>query len=277
MMKWLSRSYIGLIFLILYAPILIVILFSFNRSGSLSQFSGFSFYWYRDLFRNGEALTALKNSLFLAVTSSVLATVVGTLAAFSIYRSTNRRYQRVMESVSNIPMMNPDIVTGVSMMLLFVGITVILKANDILGVGTMIIAHTTFNLPYVILSVLPKFRQMDKNLTEAALDLGCTPAQTFLRVELPSILPGIVSGLMMSFTLSLDDFVISHFVSSPDFKTLPLYIYNQTAHEVKFSMYALCTIMIFAILALLILVNVAGSVGERRQKNAKHAKTGGVK
>ena len=273
-MKWLSRFYIGLIFLILYAPILVVVLFSFNESGSLSSFSGFSLYWYRDLFRNGEALDALKNSLFLATVSSLLATVLGTFAAFSIYRSSSKRYQRAMESVSNIPMMNPDIVTGVSMMLLFVGLTVILKINDILGVGTMIVAHTTFNLPYVILSVLPKFRQMDKNLTEAALDLGCTPVQTFLRVEIPSILPGILSGLMMSFSLSLDDFVISHFVSSPDFKTLPLYIYNQTAHEVKFSMYALCTLMILAILVLLILVNVAGTVGERRQKNGNFKKTG---
>ena len=276
-MKWLSRSYMALIFLILYAPILVVILFSFNESGSLSQFSGFSLYWYKDLFRNGEALTALKNSLFLAVVSSLLATVIGTLAAFSIYRSSSKRYQRVMESVSNIPMMNPDIVTGVSLMLLFVGVATFLKINDVLGVWTMIFAHTTFNLPYVILSVLPKFRQMDKNLTEAALDLGCTPVQTFLRVELPSVLPGIVSGLMMSFTLSLDDFVISHFVSSPDFKTLPLYIYNQTAHEVKFSMYALCTLMIVAILVLLIMVNVAGSVGERKQKNGHAVKTGGGK
>ena len=276
-MKWLSRSYMAIIFFILYAPILVVILFSFNSSGSLSEFTGFSLRWYKELFRDGEALAALKNSLLLAVISSSLATVIGTFAAFSIYRSSSKRYQRLLESVSNLPMMNPDIVTGVSMMLLFVGLTAFLKFNNVLGFGTMIIAHTTFNLPYVILSVLPKFRQMDKNLSEAALDLGCTPAQTFLRVELPSILPGIVSGMMMGFTLSLDDFVISHFVSSPDFKTLPLYIYNQTAHEVKFSMYALCTFIILAILALLILVNVAGSVGERRQKRSHLKKTGGLK
>ncbi|MBE6627380.1 MAG: ABC transporter permease subunit, partial [Ruminococcaceae bacterium] len=130
--------------------------------------------------------------------------------------------------------------------------------------------------PYVILSVLPKFRQMDKSLTEAALDLGCTPAQTFFRVEFPFILPGVISGLMMSFTLSLDDFVISHFVSSPDFKTLPLYIYNQTAHEVKFSMYALCTLIIFVILFLLIAVNVAGSAGEKKnRKKLKSSVKGG--
>lgn len=272
-MKFLSKFYIAIIFLILYAPILVVILFSFNESGSLSSFSGFTLYWYEELFGDDEALTALKNSLILAVMSSLLATVLGTLAAFSISRAKNKYYRKTMESVSNIPMMNPDIVTGVSMMLLFVGVAQFARMGSYLGFWTMLIAHTTFNLPYVILSVLPKFRQMDKSLTEAALDLGCTPVQTFFRVELPYIAPGIVSGLMMSFTLSLDDFVISHFVSSPDFKTLPLYIYNQTAHEVKFSMYALCTIIIFAILFLLIAVNVAGSMGEHRAR--KKAGMGG--
>ena len=277
-MKFLSKFYIGLVFLILYAPILVVILFSFNESGNLSYFSTFTLYWYKELFADSEALDALKNSLILAVSSSIIATIIGTLAAFGISRAKNRYYRQTLESVANIPMMNPDIVTGVSMMLLFVGVGAIIGAKSTLGFWTMLIAHTTFNLPYVILQVLPKFRQMDKNLTEAALDLGCTPMQTFFRVELPSIMPGIVSGLMMSFTLSLDDFVISHFVSSPDFKTLPLYIYTQTAHEVKFSMYALCTIMIIAILLLLIAVNVAGSMGERRAlKKARNTLKGGVR
>ena len=273
-MKFLSKFYILIVFALLYAPILVVVLFSFNGSGSLSSFSDFTLYWYGELFRDGEALVALKNSLFLAVTSSILATVLGTLAAFTIDRSKRQWMAKTLQSVNNIPMMNPDIVTGVSMMLLFVGVAGLLKTANFLGVWTMLIAHTTFNLPYVTLSVLPKFRQMDKHLTEAALDLGCTPAQTFFRVELPCILPGMLSGLMMSFTLSLDDFVISHFVSSPDFKTLPLYIYNQTAHEVKFSMYALCSLMIVVILVLLISVNVAGSVGEKRQKRDL-AKAGG--
>ena len=277
-MKFLSKFYIGLIFLILYAPILVVILFSFNESGNLSYFSTFTLYWYKELFADSEALDALKNSLILAVSSSIIATCIGTLAAFGISRAKRKYYAQTLESVANIPMMNPDIVTGVSMMLLFVGVGTFIKVGSTLGFWTMLIAHTTFNLPYVILQVLPKFRQMDKNLTEAALDLGCTPMQTFFRVELPSIMPGIVSGLMMSFTLSLDDFVISHFVSSPDFKTLPLYIYTQTAHEVKFSMYALCTIMIIAILLLLIAVNVAGSMGERRAlKKERKALKGGVR
>ncbi len=276
-MKFLSKFYIGLIFLILYAPILVVVIFSFNDGGTVSEFTEFSFYWYAELFRDEEALVALKNSLFLAVTSSVLATAIGTLAAFSITRAKNKYYKRAAESISNIPMMNPDIVTGVSMMLLFVGVGAIIGLSDTLGMWTMLMAHTTFNLPYAILQIMPRFRQMDKNLTEAALDLGCTPAQTFLRVELPYIMPGVVSGLMMGFTLSLDDFVISHFVSSPDFKTLPLYIYNQTAHEVKFSMYALCTLMIVAILILLIAVNVAGSAGESRMRKRDRKQLQGVR
>ena len=258
-MKFLSRFYIFIIFAILYAPILVVILFSFNESGNLSNFSGFTLHWYKELFRDGQALEALKNSLIIAVASSVFATIMGTFAAFSISHSKNKYYQKTMSLVSNIPMMNPDIVTGVSMMLLFVGVASIFGFKNSLGIWTMIIAHTTFNLPYVILSVLPKFKQMDKNLIEAALDLGCTPVQTFYKIELPNILSGVVSGLMMSFTLSLDDFVISHFVSHPDIQTLPLYIYNQTAHNVKFSMYALCTLIIITILLLLIAVNVAGA------------------
>lgn len=273
-MKILSKIYIGLIFFILYAPILLVVVFSFNASDTLTSFSGFSLRWYGELFRDGEALAALKNSLILAISSSLLATVIGTLAAFGLSRARNKYYQKAVESVSNIPMMNPDIVTGVSMMLLFVAVGGIIGLQDVLGVWTMLLAHITFNLPYVILSVLPKFRQMDKSLTEAALDLGCTPAKTFLRVELPCIMPGVISGMMMSFALSLDDFVISHFVSSPDFKTLPLYIYNQTAHEVKFSMYALCTLLIVVILGLLVAVNLAGSVGERRGRKKGIGKGG---
>ena len=270
-MKFLSKFYILIVFALLYAPILVVVLFSFNGSGSLSGFSGFTFYWYSELFRDGEALSALKNSLFLAVTSSLLATVLGTLAAFTIDRSKRQWMAKTLQSVNNIPMMNPDIVTGVSMMLLFVGVAGLLKTANFLGVWTMLIAHTTFNLPYVTLSVLPKFRQMDKHLTEAALDLGCTPAQTFFRVELPCILPGMLSGLMMSFTLSLDDFVISHFVSSPNFQTLPLYVYNQTVHNVKFSMYALCALIVTVILVILLAVNFTGSVKDKR-RNRKGAK-----
>jgi spermidine/putrescine transport system permease protein len=169
-------------------------------------------------------------------------------------------------------MMNPDIVTGVSMMLLFVAVGGAIGLQNVLGKWTMLIAHTTFSLPYVILSVLPRFRQFDKSLREAAMDLGCTPAQSFFKVELPQILPGVISGFIMGFTLSLDDFVISHFVSSPDFQTLPLYIYNQTAHNVKYSMYALCTLIVVMILALLLLVNFAGGIGDRSKRKKEGVK-----
>ncbi|MBQ9510640.1 MAG: ABC transporter permease [Clostridia bacterium] len=273
-MKTLSKIYIWVIFALLYAPIIILVLFSFNRAGSLNHFSTFSLYWYKELFRDPTALNALKNSLYLAVGSSLLATVIGTFAALGINKMRNKFFKNALTSVTNIPMMNPDIVTGVSMMLLFVAAASMPFLPIKFGAVTMLIAHTTFNLPYVILSVLPRFKQMDKHLTEAALDLGCTPAQTFFRVELPSILPGVISGLMLGFTLSLDDFVISHFVSSPDFQTLPLYVYNQTAHEVKFSMYALCALMVFVILGLLLAVNFAGSKG--KNKKAKVLPMGGI-
>lgn len=265
-MKTLSKIYMWVVFALLYAPILVLILFSFNRAGSMNHFSEFSLYWYRELFRDARAIDALVNSLTLAVCSSLLATVIGTLAAFGISRMKNKHVRNAIQSTTNIPMMNPDIVTGVSMMLLFVAATSIGFLPIKFGFPTMLIAHTTFNLPYVILSVLPRFRQMDKHLTEAALDLGCTPAGAFFKVELPFVLPGVVSGLMLGFTLSLDDFVISHFVSSPDFQTLPLYVYNQTAHEVKYSMYALCALMVFVILGLLLAVNFAGAKGEKGRK-----------
>ena len=266
-MKTLSRTYMWIVFALLYAPILILVVFSFNAGGTLSDYTGFSLRWYGELFRDDVALQSLKNSLFLALSSAALATVIGTFASLGLDRMRSRPLKTALTSVTNIPMMNPDIVTGVSMMLLFVALGGILGLRETLGRWTMLIAHTTFSLPYVILSILPRFRQFDNTLREAALDLGCTPVGSFFKVELPAILPGIVSGFVMGFTLSLDDFVISHFVSSPDFQTLPLYIYNQTAHAVKYSMYALCTLIIVAILVLLLAVNFAGSIG-----NGKHRK-----
>ncbi len=265
-MKALSRSYMWVIFALLYAPILVLVIFSFNEGGTLSSYTGFSFRWYGELFRDAVALQSLKNSLLLALSSAAIATVIGLFASLGLDRMRNRALKASVESVTNIPMMNPDIVTGVSMMLLFVSVGGVLGLQSVLGRWTMLIAHVTFSLPYVILSILPRFRQFDHTLREAALDLGCTPTKSFFKVELPAILPGIVSGFVMGFTLSLDDFVISHFVSSPDFQTLPLYIYNQTAHAVKYSMYALCTLIIVTILILLLAVNFAGGVGNKKRK-----------
>ncbi len=268
-MKFLTRSYIGIIFFLLYIPILVLIVFSFNESGSLAEFTGVSTVWYEELFHDEEAFSSLRNSLVLAICSSLIATVIGTFGALGLYRMKRRYVQQSIISVTNVPMMNPDIVTGVSMMLLFVAVATFLNANQLFGFGTMLIAHVTFNLPYVLLSVMPRFRQLDPSLSEAAQDLGCTPARAFFKVELPEIVPGIVSGLLMSFTLSLDDFVISHFVSSPDFQTLPLYVYNQTAHNVKFSMYALSALIVAVILVILLVVNFAG--GSFKKKEDKRA------
>ncbi len=247
-----------------------LIAFSFNEAGSLAEYSGFSLVWYEELFNDEEALSSLRNSLILAVSSSLIATVIGTFAALGLHRMRSKWIKGAVNTVTNIPMMNPDIVTGVSMMLLFVAVAAILKTNNFFGFGTMLIAHVTFNLPYVILSVMPRFKALDISLSEAAQDLGCTPSQAFFKVELPEIIPGIVSGLMLGFTMSLDDFVISHFVSSPDFQTLPLYVYNQTAHNVKFSMYALSALIVVVILIILLVVNFAGSIG----KGKAHGKRG---
>ncbi len=265
-MKFLSKFYIGIIFFLLYIPIVVLIIFSFNESGSLADFSGFSLMWYEELFHDEEAFSALRNSLILAISSSVIATVLGTFGALGLHRMRNRYAKQTVLTMTNVPMMNPDIVTGVSMMLLFVAVATFLRTRELFGFGTLLIAHVTFNLPYVITSVMPRFKQLDKSLSEAAQDLGCTPSRAFFMVELPEIIPGIVSGLMMSFTLSLDDFVISHFVSSPNFQTLPLYVYNQTAHNVKFSMYALSALIVAVILVILLAVNFAGSAADRKNK-----------
>ena len=268
-MKIFSKLYIAIAFLFLYIPIAVLIVFSFNESGSLSEITGLSTVWYEELFADEQAFSALRNSLVLAISSSLIATVLGTFGALGLSRMRSKLIKAPIMTATNIPMMNPDIVTGVSMMLLFVAVAALpfLKGRDIFGFGTMLIAHVTFNLPYVILSVLPRFKQLDKSLSEAAQDLGCTPARAFFKVELPQIIPGVVSGLMLGFTMSLDDFVISHFVSSPDFQTLPLYVYNQTSHNVKFSMYALCSLIVVIILGVLIAVNFAG--GKKRKGGSR--------
>ena len=270
-MKILSKLSLGLVFFFLYAPIAILILFSFNSGESTGVFEGFSTYWYKELFRNSDAVNALLNTLILAFLSAAIATVVGTAAAAGIYRFKRKITKGVLLNVTNVPMMNPDIVTGVSMMLLFVFIGRAVGAQSNLSFWTLLIAHVTFNLPYVIMSVLPKFRQMDKNLPEAALDLGCTPLQAFLKVEIPQIMPGIFTGFIMAITLSIDDFVISHFTGS-GFQTLPLLIYSMTKKTVKPDMYALSTLIFITILILMILSNVPSYMEERRAK-----KKGGVK
>lgn len=256
-MKPVSKLYTALILLFLFAPILILLVFSFNGSKSLSVFSGFSLYWYRELFRDAETLKAVRNTLLLAVSSSLLATMMGTAAAVGIFRLRNKYLRTVLDTVTNIPMINPDIITGISLMLMFVFVGRLFGAATSLNFGTMLIAHITFSLPYVILQVLPKLQQMDASLPEAAQDLGCTPLGAFWKVELPEILPGVVTGLIMAFTLSLDDFVISYFTAGNGFQTLPIRIYNMTKKTVTPKMYALATIIFFVILALLLISNLS--------------------
>jgi len=268
MKKHISRIYLCLIFAILYIPILTVILFSFNATESTAEFSGFSFYWYIELFKSEEAWIALRNTVILAVLSALLATLIGTAAAEGIYRMRNKYIKSAVKSVTNIPMMVPDIVTGMSMMLFFVALVGFLSIEyESIGFTAMLIAHTTFCLPYVILSVLPRIEDLGTTLTEAALDLGCTPLQSFFKVELPNILPGVISGFTMAFTLSLDDFVISYFVGSSNFQTLPLLIYSMTKKKVTPDMYALSTLIIITVFVFLIVSNVRS--GKSRRKEGK--------
>lgn len=257
-MKILSKIYICLIFLLLYAPVLVMVFFSFNSNNSLVEFSGFSTRFYLEAFNNSKVMDAFKNTLILAVCTAAISGVLGTAAAVGISRMKNKYLRTGLMSVTNIPMMNPDIVTGVSMMLLFIFAGVLLGIQSTLSFWTMLIAHITFSLPYVILSILPKIKQMDKHLPEAAMDLGCTPMMSFFKVELPCILPGVISGMLMAFTLSLDDFVISYFVKGTGFETLPIYIYSAVKKGVRPSLYAANTIIIVAVLILLILINVIG-------------------
>ncbi|MBR5236901.1 MAG: ABC transporter permease [Clostridia bacterium] len=264
-MKTLQKIYTFLIFFILYIPIVVLVLFSFNSSGNTGSMTGLSLYWYRELFATPSTFTALKNTLILALSASVISTLLGTAAAVGIGKFKNKAVRGAVLSVTNVPMMNPDIVTGISMMLLFVLVGSLIGLKEKLGFWTILIAHITFCLPYVILSVRPRVLGLNRSLSEAAMDLGCTPVSAFFRVELPAIMPGIVSGFIMAFTLSLDDFVISYFTTGNDFQTLPLLIYSMTKKEVTPDIYALSTLMIAAVLILLILSNVAESKGKNKE------------
>lgn len=274
MKKHASKIYLFLVIGILYIPIITLIFFSFNDSESTAKFTGFSLKWYIELFNEntrGETFTALKNSLILALSSAALSTVIGTAAAEGIHRMRSKHIRRTVETVTKIPMMNPDIVTGMSMMLFFVAVAGVVGLNyDSIGFITMLIAHTTFCLPYVILSVLPVINDFGNSMTEAAQDLGCTPFGSFFRVKLPNITSGIISGFIMAFTLSLDDFVISYFVGSAEFQTLPLLIYSMTKKRVTPDMYALSTLIIAAVFILLFISNVrSGRHASGRHKKAK--------
>ena len=267
-MKRASKIYTALVMIFLFAPIAILLLFSFNESKSLSVFAGFSLKWYQELFRDGDTLESVKNTLILACSASAIATVMGTAASVGINKLRNKYVRASYDTVTNIPMTNPDIITGISLMLMFVFIGTRLGRSSSLSFWTLLISHVTFCLPYVILQVLPKLRQMDPSLPEAAMDLGCTPMQAFFKAVLPEIMPGIVTGMIMAFTMSLDDFVISYFTQGSGFQTLPIRIYGMTKKTVTPKMYALSTIIFFVILTLLLISNLSdedGGKGSRRK------------
>lgn len=253
-MKWKAKLYTFFIFLFLYAPILVLIVYSFNdtATGSRSTWGGFTLRWYQKLFQDRLILEALRNTLIIALCAAVFSTILGTVAAIGI-NSMKPFGRKVMMNITNFPMVNPEIVTGVSMMLLFVFAVSLLHGSS-LGMGTLIMAHITFCLPYVILSVLPKLRQMDPNLYEAAQDLGCSPMKAFWKVVLPQIASGIVTGAIMAFTLSIDDFVISYFTSGTT-QTLPIYIYSMTRKRISPEINALSTLLFAAVMVLLLLAN----------------------
>ena len=265
-MKAFSRIYVALIILFLYAPVAVMVFFSFNSGSSVWIFDKFSVDWYKNILFDTAMMDGLKHTLTVAVLSATIATVLGTAASVGILALRRKIARSFVTTVTNIPMMNADIVTGISLMLLFVFFGRMLGLSESLGFITVLIAHIPFNLPYVILSVIPKLRQTDKNLHEAALDLGCTPVQAFFKVVIPSIQTGIFTGFIMSFTLSLDDFVISYFTCG-HYQTLPVVIYNMTKKTVKPDVYALSTIVFLTIFVLLILYNIVQTKSEQRRNS----------
>ena len=270
-MRKANRIITILIFIFLYAPMAVLILASFNTGKDITQFEGFTLMRYVEVFQDRSLLTLLGNSLIISILSSAIATVFGTFSAVGIQRLGPKMRKTVM-GLTNIPMTNPDIVTGISLSLLFVFVgSKMLGQRNSLTFWTLLIAHITFNLPYVILNVMPKLQQMDNSLVEAAMDLGCTPLQSFFKVTLPEIMPGIISGAIMSFTMSLDDFVISYFVTGLDFITLPVEIYNYTKKQLQPKIYAMFTMLFLLIFVLMVVMNLL----QLRQEKADQARKGG--
>ena len=241
-----------LVFLFLYLPIAVLIIFSFNDSKSRTVWSGFSLHWYQELFQDEEILSAFSTTLTVSVLAAVIATVLGTAAAIG-FHSMKRRPRHLLMTINNIPMTNADIITGVSLMLLFVFTGNLLGFS--LGFGTLLVAHITFNIPYVVLAVLPKLRQLNPNLGEAAMDLGATPWQAFWKVLMPELRPGILNGMLIAFTLSIDDFVISYFTAGSEVATLAMQIYAMTRKRISPEVNALSSILFITVLTLLLIVN----------------------
>ncbi len=269
-MKTLSKIYNILIFTLLYFPIVMVIVFSFNSARyTPMEWKEFSFKWYGLLFENEEILSSLAVTLQVALIATVVSTIIGTMAAIGIH-AMNGKMRGLMLTVNHFPMVNPEIVTGVAFMLMFVAISASLRFFET-GFLTLCIAHITFCTPYGVLQVMPKLRQMNKHLYEAALDLGCTPVRAFVKVMIPEILPGIFTGALMAFTISLDDFAISYFTSGSSAQTLPVTIYSMVKRPVTPEIYALSTLLFGTVLVLLLLANI-GQIRDMARRKTKRAK-----
>lgn len=257
--KWCSNFYIGLMIFFLYAPILVLVVLSFNKSKSRSKWGGFTLQWYERLFSDEEIISALTNTLLIALLSALIATFIGTLAAIGI-SSMKSGARTLMMTITNIPMLNAEIVTGISLMLVFVAV------NFARGFASVLIGHITFNIPYVILSVMPKLRQTSRVTYEAARDLGASSLMAFIKVVLPDLFPGIFSGFLLSFTMSMDDFVITHFTRGASVHTLSTKIYAEVRKGVKPEMYALSTLLFASVLILLVIINRRDAHQEKLRK-----------
>ncbi|MEG1686866.1 MAG: ABC transporter permease [Angelakisella sp.] len=273
--KWYTKSYIAMIMAFLYMPIMVLIVYSFNDSKSRSVWSGFSLKWYKALFADELILSSLANTMIIALVASVLATVLGTAAAMGIYAIKRKWFRSAIMNITYMPILNPEIVTGVSLLLLFVFMNEQLGLPIELGLVTLIIAHVTFCTPYVILNVLPKLRQLDKFAYEAAMDLGCSPTMAFFKVIIPEIMPGIITGFLMAVTYSIDDFIISYFVSSAGSQTLPVTIGAMVRKRISPKINALSAIIFVVVLSALLLVNYMGARKERRELKHRQSRGGG--
>lgn len=259
MKKVLKIIYSALIFMFLYAPMVVLIVLSFNKSKSRAKWGGFTFQWYAKLFHNSVVMQALINTLLIAFLSALIACIIGTIAALAMNKMAMFP-KSVMLGVTNIPMLNADIVTGISLMLLF------LFFRFKFGFMTILLSHITFNISYVILSVLPRIKKMNPSNYEAALDLGATPVYAFFKVILPDIWPGVLSGFLMAFTMSLDDFIITHFSKGPGVDTISTKVYAQLKKGIDPEMYALSTLIFISVLGLLILINTLPAGGKKKEK-----------
>ena len=268
-----ARIFNILVYVFLYLPIAVLIIFSFNDSKSRTVWSGFSLHWYQELLQDEEILAAFSTTITVSVIAAVVATVLGTAAAIG-FHNMKRRPRNLFMTINNIPMTNADIITGVSLMLLFVAAGNLLGFS--LGFGTLLVAHITFNVPYVVLAVMPKLRQLNPNLGEAAMDLGATPWQAFWKVLMPELRPGILNGMLIAFTMSIDDFVISYFTAGSEVSTLAMQIYAMTRKRISPEVNALSTILFVVVLTLLIIVNVRQVRQEQlNEKRARALRKGG--